>query len=271
MMPEAAVPDIATALPAGEPLAVEPRALAAMRRGERPAGGDSRQFEMIGGAAIIPVVGPIVAGDGGALAEMGIVTAIDRLRAAVQAAAADGEVNAIIIAVDSPGGTTQNLFNATEAIRAARQVKRTAAVVTGSAYSAAYALAAAAGDIVLSSETVGAGSIGTIVIHANMTGALDQAGIEVTEIVAGPRKADLSPNRALSDRGRGTLQALVDRTQRLLLDDIALSRPSLGRDGARATEARTFDGSDAIRAGLADALDLPETVIQLLNEEGNHP
>ena len=261
------MPDLSAAVPAGQVLAIEPGALAAMRRGERPVGADSRAFEMIGGTAIIPVAGPIVAGDGGILAELGMATGIDRLRAVVQTAAADSQIASIVLAVDSPGGTTQNLFRATEAIRAARKVKRVVSVVTGSAFSAAYALAAAGGDVVLSAETSGAGSIGTIAFHASQARALDQAGIEVTEVVAGERKADLSPNRALSERGRETLQSLVDRTQSLLVQDIGTSRPALGRDGAAGTEAALFTGSDAIRAGLADTIDLPEAVIGTLENE----
>ena len=264
--PAHTAPDLSAAVPAGQPLAIEPGALAAMRRGERPTSGDSRAFEMIGGVAIIPIYGPIVPGDGGILAELGMATGLDRLRAVVMTAAADQQVSAIAFAVDSPGGTTQNLFRATEAIRAARQTKRTVAVVTGSAFSASYALAAAAGDVVLASETAGAGSIGAIAMHVSQAGALDQAGVEVTEVIAGARKADLSPHRALSDRGRDTLQSLVDRTQTLLVNDIGTSRPALGADRAAATEAALYQGSEAIDARLADTIDTAEAVIQTLEE-----
>jgi signal peptide peptidase SppA len=266
-----ATPSLAHALPVGEPLAVDSGALAAIRRGERTSAGDSRAYELIGGTAVVPVVGPVVAGDGGALAGLGMATGIDRLRATVRTAAADRQVSAIVLAVDSPGGTTQNLFRATEAIRTARRSKRTAAVVLGSAYSAAYALASAAGDVVLASETAGAGSIGVIALHMSMAGALDRAGIEVTEITAGRRKADLSPNRELGERGRDTLQRIVDRTFELLTQDIGTSRPALGTDRARATEAGLYQGTEAIDARLADTIDLPENVIEALESQRSNP
>jgi len=266
-MVEATAPSIATAFPVGEPLAVDAGALAAIRRGERVSAGDSRNYELIGGTALVPVMGPVIAGDGGALAELGMATGVDRLRATVRTASADRQVSAIVLAVDSPGGTTQNLFRATEEIRAARRSKRTVAVVTGSAFSAAYAIAAAAGDVVLQSETTDAGSIGALALHVSMAGALESAGFEVTEITAGRRKADLSPNRELGERGRETLQSMVDRTFGLLTADIGASRPALGTDGARATEAAVFMGSEAIDAQLADTIDNFENVINTLEAE----
>ena len=260
--------DLLSALGDG-PLAIAPDALAAAQRGDAPARA-TLSLQMIGSVAVVPICGLIVPGAGGDLAAAGIATGLDALRGAVETAAADSDVSSIVLLIDSPGGAVQGLFRASESIRAAGTQKPVVAAVNGLALSAGYVLAAAAGRIVLKSETARAGSIGVMLAHADFSGALEKAGVRVTEFSRGARKTDGSPNRPLSDEARAELQGQVDRLYELLVADIGESRPqTLGTAGARASEARIFDGSDAIRAGLADAVDLPETVIQILNEEGN--
>lgn len=255
--------NVAELFPAGHAVAIEPTALAAIRRGQQPPTQDT-DFELVEGVAVIPIMGPLLAGTGGVLASLGMATGIDRIKLAVRSAIEDSQVSAVLLHVNSSGGTVQGLFPLAAMIRGGRQAKQITALVNYSAFSAAYALAAASNEVVLASETAGVGSIGVLGQHVSEAGALEQAGIEVTELVAGRRKADLSANRALNDRGRSSIQTEVDRIYDLLTTDIGASRPRLGREGAAKTEAGLFFGGDAVNAGLADRIATPEAVLQQL-------
>jgi len=258
--------DVLAALGEG-PLALAPEALAAAQRGDAPAR-STGAMQQVGATAVIPVAGYIVPGTGGELAQAGAATGLDTIRGAVQTAAADPDIRSVMLMVDSPGGSPQGLYRATEAIRTAGAGKPVVAAVGGQALSAGYALAAAAGRVVLKSETSAVGSIGVIAAHMDFSRALDAAGVRITELARGARKTDGSPYRPLDDDARAELQAQVDRTYELFVADIGASRPAtLGESGARASDARVVQGSDAVRDGFADALDLPEAILSTLNSE----
>src|SRR5690606_37146136 len=108
---------------------------------------------------------------------------IEALRAALRAALADPEVAAIVLDIDSPGGTVAGITELAAELRAARSVKPIYAVANTLAASAAYWLASQATEVVATpSATVG--SIGVLVVHLDQSRALDQAGITPTIIAA---------------------------------------------------------------------------------------
>ena len=180
-------------------------------------------------------------------------SAYARIRQAARAAKSDKSVQAVAFVIDCPGGAVKGLMAATAEIRALAKAKPTAALVSGSATSAAYAIAAAAGEVILTEPNALVGSIGVMAVHLDQSGALDKAGIRVSEIFAGAEKSAGSPLRPLDDAGRRAIQGGVDHAYAVLVEDIGKSRPALGEAGARATEARVYHGHNAIKARLADA------------------
>jgi signal peptide peptidase SppA len=203
------------------------------------------------GIAVIPVFGTLVRRTVGLEAQSGL-TSYASLGQQLADAVADPNVKAILLDVDSPGGEAGGVFDLADQLFAARKAKPIWAVANEEAFSAAYAIAAAASKIYVS-RTGGVGSIGVIAVHLDQSQAEADAGLKYTAIYAGARKNDLSPHEPLSDPARATLQTEVDRVYEMFVATIARTR-GLTTDAVKATEAGLFFGADAVAAGLADKL-----------------
>lgn len=211
----------------------------------------TRDYEVENGIAIIPVVGTLVRRTIGLEAQSGLMSyglIAERLDAALQ----DNAVKAILLDIDSPGGEAGGVFDLADKIFAARKVKPIWAVANDEAFSAAYAIAAAADRIYLS-RTGGVGSIGVIAVHLDQSVAEADAGLKYTAIYAGEHKNDLSPHEPLSDPARAQLQTEVDRVYALFTETVARMR-GLDLAAIKETEAALYFGEQSVAAGLADRI-----------------
>jgi signal peptide peptidase SppA len=211
----------------------------------------TRDYEVENGIAIIPVVGTLVRRTIGLEAQSGLMSyglIAERLDAALQ----DTAVKAILLDIDSPGGEAGGVFDLADKIFAARKVKPIWAVANDEAFSAAYAIAAAADRIYLS-RTGGVGSIGVIAVHLDQSVAEADAGLKYTAIYAGEHKNDLSPHEPLSDPARAQLQTEVDRVYALFTETVARMR-GLDLAAIKETEAALYFGEQSVAAGLADRI-----------------
>lgn len=202
-----------------------------------------------GSTAIIPVLGTLVHRTGGLDALSGL-TSYQSIRRALDTALADDAVQKIVLDIDSPGGEVNGCFDLAEHIYQSRGRKPITAVVNESAYSAAYALASAAGRVVVP-RTGGVGSVGVVVTHVDQANWNENAGLKVTHVFAGAQKADFSPHHALKPEAKTRLQEMVDDTYRLFVDTVARNR-GISAEAVRKTEAGIFHGKKAVAAGLAD-------------------
>lgn len=203
------------------------------------------------GIAIIPVIGTLVRRTVGLEAQSGL-TSYTNIGQQLAEAVADPNIKAIILDIDSPGGEAGGAFDLADQIYTARKAKPIWAVANEGAFSAAYAIAAAASKIYVS-QTGGVGSIGVIAVHLDRSQAEADAGLKYTAIYAGAHKNDLSPHEPLSDPARATLQTEVDRVYELFVSTVSRTR-GLTSDTIKSTEAGLFFGADAVAAGLADKL-----------------
>ncbi len=216
------------------------------------------------GVGIVTIAGSMVNRGAWIGASSGLVS-YEGVKHQVAMAAADPKVSSIILDMETPGGEAIGAFEAADAVRQAAQRKRVVAVVNGMAASAGYALASAATEIV-TTETGVSGSIGVIMVHADHSRALAEEGITPTLIFAGAHKADANPFEPLPDAVRADLQAEVDAFYSKFLATVEAGRGArLTAAAARATEARTFIGEAAVKAGLADRLGTFETVLAELS------
>lgn len=174
----------------------------------------------------------------------------------------DTAVNAIVLDLDSPGGAVDGTAELAELIDRAAAEKPILVYSDGLLASAAYWVAAAADEIFISSENVAVGSIGVIAQHVDVSEAKKKQGITVTEVVAGRYKAIGSENKPLDDEARAVIQARVDRTYRVFIENVARFR---GVDPIQVHEqmgdGRVFMGSEAVERGLVDGVaTLSETI-----------
>ncbi len=203
------------------------------------------------GVAILPIVGSLVNRGAWIGASSGLVS-YEGIAAQLREARADPEVRAILLDIDSPGGEATGMFATAKLVSAINQTKPVLAFVNDVAASAAYGIASAAREIVVSPTSM-VGSIGVALTHFDRSGELEDRGVKPTLIHAGAHKVDGHPFGPLSDAVRADLQAEVMMIYDQFVGLVAEGRAGqISADAIRATEARTYLGSDAISQGLAD-------------------
>lgn len=213
-------------------------------------------FAMVDGVAVIEVSGVLVH-RGAWIGQSSGQTSYEGIAAQLGAAASDPAVRGIALEIDSFGGEVAGVFDLADAIRAARLAKPIWAFVAEHAFSAGYALASQADRIILP-RTGAVGSIGVVVMHADLSGQLSDAGVTVTLIHSGVHKVDGNPYAPLPDPVRAHIQAEIDSIRTLFAQTVAAGRGRrLTADAALATEAECYRGTEAVAAGLADEVSDP--------------
>jgi len=223
-------------------------------------------YDMIGdtGIAMVSVHGTLVQ-KLGSLRPYSGMTGYDGLRQSILTAMQDPAVRALVLDVDSPGGEVAGCFDLVDAIYGQRGEKPIWAILTESAYSAAYAIASAA-DRIIVPRTGGVGSIGVITMHVDWSKALTASGISVTFITYGERKADFHPEIPLSPEALASAQADIDKMGELFVSTVARNR-NIAAEDVRETQAACFMGADGVSRGLADAVMAPDAAFLALLDE----
>jgi signal peptide peptidase SppA len=223
-------------------------------------------YDMIGDTpvAMIGVQGTLVQ-KLGTLRPYSGMTGYDGLRESILRAHADPAVEAIMLDVDSPGGEVAGCFDLVDMIYGLRGDKPIWSILSESAYSAAYAIASAT-DRIIVPRTGGVGSIGVITMHVDWSKALTSAGVAVTFITYGDRKADFHPEIPLSPEALAAAQADIDTMGELFVNTVARNR-NLAADAVRDTQAACFMGENGVSRGLADAVMAPDAALLALLDE----
>ncbi|WP_181164670.1 S49 family peptidase [Amaricoccus solimangrovi] len=213
-------------------------------------------YGLVDGVAIVPIAGVLVH-RGAWVGKSSGQTSYEGIRAQLDAAADNPAVRAIALEIDSFGGEVAGCFGLADRVREIGALKPVRAFIAEHAFSAAYALASQAGEIVVP-RTGGLGSIGVLCMHVDMSRALDTAGLGVTLIHAGKHKVDGNPYAPLPEAVRADFEAEMESLRQLFAWTVAAGRGDrLSADAALATEARCLTGADAVAAGLADAVGEP--------------
>jgi signal peptide peptidase SppA len=237
---------------------LDPAAMRSLRAQENPPPSESRG----GGVAVLPLKG-ILTSQPSVLDELfGLDTKppVPAFREQLGAAVADPDVKAILLDIDSPGGSTDLLPETAADVRQARQHKPVVAIANTLAASAAYWIGSQADEFVITPSGQ-AGSIGVFAMHQDESGALEQLGVDVSLIHAGKFKVEGNPFAPLDDDARANMQDTVDKMYGLFVDDVAKGR-GVSADTVRAGfgEGRVLLADDALKAGLADHVATYESV-----------
>ena len=173
------------------------------------------------------------------------------VRASVKRALADPTVKAIDLVIDSPGGCTRGLPETADVIHAANRIKPVVAHVTGIAASAAYWLASQASTVTLTPSGE-VGSVGILDLHADISKALDTAGVKITAVTAGEHKVERAPFTPLSDSTKGHMQEGVNAWYGDFLSAIRRGRGARVRADSNYGGGRMLSSRDALAAGMVD-------------------
>jgi len=208
-------------------------------------------YPVVEGIAVIEISGVLIH-RGAWIGQSSGQTSYEGIAAQIEAAASDPTVRGVALEIDSFGGEVAGVFDLADRIRALRRDKPVWAFVAEHAFSAGYALASQA-DRILLPRTGAVGSIGVVVMHADLSGQLDQDGVRVTLIHSGSHKVDGNPYEPLPADIRDDIQREIDVLRFLFAETVAAGRAGrLSQEAALATEAATYRGADAIASGLAD-------------------
>ncbi len=180
---------------------------------------------------------------------------VDVFTEALRKAADDRRVQAVILRINSPGGTvtTSDLMYREVLQFKASTGKPVVALMGDVAASGGMYLACAADQIIAYPTTI-TGSIGVIMQTVNFSEGMRRIGIRAEAITSGPNKALASPFEPMPDEHRQILQNLVNEFYSQFRSVVEMQRPGLRAEHlARITDGRVVSGADAADIGLIDA------------------
>jgi protease-4 len=200
------------------------------------------RFELfeVGGHVALLEVHDVIFDDGGRLEAIGDL-------------AGDDAAKAVVVHINSPGGTVvggETLFNA---LRRLGEAKPVVAVIGDLGTSAAY-MAALGTDRIFANAGSITGSIGVILQTTDVTGLLGKLGISAEAIKSAPLKGQPNPLEPLSPAARAATQALVDDAFELFAS-LVVDRRNMPLERVRSlADGRVYSGRQALEAGLIDAI-----------------
>lgn len=246
LMAEESLRLIAEALPRARPGAAstEPQREAA-----------ARQLRAVSGkVAVLPVYG-VIEPRWSLLGELFGSAPLNLLSAALDRLGRDKQCSAIVLDIDSPGGTSYGVREFADQVATVNAVKPVYAVANSLCASAAYWIGSQAGHL---SVTPGGdvGSIGVFMMHVDYSKALESEGIKVSVVKAGKNKAELNPAEPLSEGARSHLQDLVDETYGDFCAAVAKGRRCSVADVRSASwgQGRIVPAKAALAAGMVDRI-----------------
>ncbi len=163
------------------------------------------------------------------------------------------EVRAVIVRINSPGGTTTGSEQIYHALRRVSAKKPVVAVIGTMGTSGGYIVAIAA-DHIIAMETSLTGSIGVLFQTAEFTGLLDKLGIKPFSLKSSPLKGQPSPLETVSEEVREALQVLLEDSYDWFAELVRERRNFSSAELQKATDGRVFSGRQAIKLRLIDAL-----------------
>lgn len=215
---------------------------------------DAQGYENHGGVAVLPIDGPMVK-------KMNLFTQVSggaSMQLAerdLRMALADPSINAIVLNIDSPGGTVDGTQELAQAVTRARAQKPVLAWSDGMMTSAAYWVGSAAEAVWISGDTPMVGSIGVRTVHVDMSEYHAQMGIKVTDLYSGKYKNVGSSNAPLSKSDKQNIQDELDYLYSIFVQNVAAQRGvSESKVLADMADGRIFRGKQAVSAGLVDGV-----------------
>ncbi len=215
---------------------------------------------------LVRLTGPI-SYEGGGLLPIGPATSARRVAEVLRRARRDPAVKAVIVELNTPGGSVVASARIHEEILLLRRAgKPVVAVMSEVAASGGYYVAAAADHIVADPSTL-TGSIGVVVVLPNLEEFNRRVGLRTVVFKSGRFKDMGNPARALTAEEAALFQNLVDEAYGRFVDVVAQGRGMDRTRVLRLADGRVYTGAQAYRLGLVDALgsfdDAVSTALQL--------
>lgn len=216
--------------------------------------------EVRGSVAVLPING-VIAQKMNLVMKSSGGTSTEEFGRTFDAAVRDPGVGAIVLNVDSPGGSTYGVQELSSKIHSARGSKPIVAVANSFMASAAYWIASSADQIVVT-PSGDVGSIGVLALHEDASKAAEKSGVRYTIVRAGKFKAEGNSLEPLGDEALAFFQRRVDEVYAQFTADVARNRgttPAAVRNGYG--QGRAVGAEEAVQTGLADRIGTLEDVV----------
>jgi len=183
----------------------------------------------------------------------GTIEEYDKLGSWLEKLRKDPHIRAVLLRIDSSGGTvaaSQELF---DAVRRLNQTKPVVVSMGDSAASGAYYAALGARHIVANPSTI-TGSIGVKMILPDFTRLMEKIGVSEITVASGAMKDAGSPFRGITPEEHSYFESLITDLHEQFVSDVADVRKMSAEDVARLADGRAFTGRQALELGLVDSL-----------------
>jgi protease-4 len=173
---------------------------------------------------------------------------------------------AVIVRIDSPGGTTAGSEQLHNALRRVAAAKPLVVVVDGLAASGGY-IAAMSADHIVAQGTSLVGSIGVLFQYPNVGDLLKTLGVKIEEIKSSPLKAAPNGYEPTSPEARAAIEALVKDSYDWFRDMVRDRRKMDDATLQRVTDGRVFTGRQGLELKLVDEIGTEQTAVDWLAKE----
>jgi protease-4 len=179
---------------------------------------------------------------------------------------AKSSAKAVVVHIDSPGGTTAGSEQLHNSLRLVAAAKPLVVVVDGLAASGGY-IAAMSADHIVAQQTSLVGSIGVLFQYPNFSEVLKTIGVKVEEIKSSPLKAAPNGFEPTSPEARAAIEALVKDSYAWFRDMVKDRRKMDDELLQRVTDGRVFTGRQGVELKLVDELGNEKTAVDWLTKE----
>ena len=183
------------------------------------------------------------------------VPIVARVREELQKAEDDDEVRALIVRINSPGGTitaSDLIYREIEVFKTRRKVPVITIMMDVAASGGYYA--ALAGDTIMALPTTVTGSIGVVMLTVNAQGLMEKIGVAPLAIKSGAMKDAGSPFRPLTEPERAVFQSVIDQMYARFVSLIVRSRKMPEEKVRAAADGRIYTAEQAKALGLVDEI-----------------
>ncbi|TPK75567.1 signal peptide peptidase SppA [Mesorhizobium sp. B2-4-15] len=197
----------------------------------------------------------------------GTITEDDELIKRLETIRQSSKVKGVILAIDSPGGTTVGGESIFEEVRKVAADKPVVAEVGTLAASAGYMIASAADHIVARKTSI-VGSIGVLIQYPDVSGLMDKLGVKLEEVKSSPLKASPSPFKPTNDDERAMVRKLILDSYDWFVGIVAERRKMTHEQALALADGSIFTGRQGVANGLIDSVGGETEAIDWLATKG---
>jgi protease-4 len=194
---------------------------------------------------------------------------VETVREILMKAEEDDKIKAVLLRINSPGGTvtaSDIIYHEIMSFKEKKKIKIYVSIVDLAASGGYYI--AMAGDTLMAHPTSLTGSIGVIAVKMNVSGLMEKLGIGWEVVKSGDKKDFLSPLRALTPEEKILFQNTIDSFHNRFVATIVKNRPDLDLKTVKTlADGRVYNSGQALEAKLIDAIGYLDDTLELIGKE----